>query len=86
MFFISEACEARVEATGDVNSTISAPPVQDLKYGLSGLYLSPPCIIGAKGVERVLTPDLSERERLGMAQSAQVLRDAAAQLPALPDA
>jgi L-lactate dehydrogenase len=48
------------------------------QYGLSDLYLSLPCVIGAGGVERVLTPDLSPAERTGLAASAAALQKALA--------
>lgn len=44
------------------------------QYGIDDLYLSLPCIIGARGVERVLTPDLDAGEQAGLHASAEALR------------
>ncbi len=51
-------------------------------FGIEGVYLSLPCILGAGGVERVLEPDLSASERASLAHSADVIREAIAQLRA----
>ena len=50
------------------------------EYGQSNLCLSLPCILGAGGVERVLTPDLAPHEMDGLAASALVLKAALAGL------
>ncbi len=42
-----------------------------------GTTISLPSVIGRKGVERVICPELSDEERKGLEESAQVLRDAA---------
>ena len=44
------------------------------QYGIDDLYLSLPCLIGAAGVLRVLTPDLSADERTALLASADTLR------------
>ena len=41
------------------------------EYGIKGVALSLPCVIGAGGVERVLTPDLSRAERDALKGSAE---------------
>lgn len=43
-------------------------------YGQSGVSISVPCIIGRNGVERVLTVELSEKEKKQFVQSCEVLR------------
>jgi L-lactate dehydrogenase len=43
------------------------------QYGLSGLSLSLPCVVGARGVERVLEPRLDEGERAALSRSAQAI-------------
>lgn len=45
------------------------------QYGIDGVYLSLPCLIGAAGVLRVLTPQLTDRESAALRASADVLRD-----------
>ncbi|MFD1950415.1 L-lactate dehydrogenase [Sphingomonas arantia] len=44
------------------------------QYGIDDVYLSLPCLIGAAGVLRVLTPDLSANERTALLASADTLR------------
>jgi L-lactate dehydrogenase len=44
------------------------------QYGIDDLYLSLPCLIGADGVLRVLTPELTDREQAALGNSADVLR------------
>lgn len=41
-----------------------------------GVSLSLPCVVGRSGVERTLTPRMSDPERAGLDHSAAVLRDA----------
>ncbi|GGE72068.1 L-lactate dehydrogenase [Sphingomonas prati] len=45
------------------------------QYGIDDVYLSLPCLIGATGVLRVLTPDLSADERTALLASADTLRE-----------
>jgi len=44
------------------------------QYGIDGIYLSLPCLIGAEGVLRVLTPELTGDETAALLASAEVLR------------
>jgi L-lactate dehydrogenase len=50
------------------------------EFGIDDLHLSMPCILGAGGIERVLLPDLDEREKAALKRSAEILRDALARL------
>ncbi len=50
------------------------------QYGVSDIFLSLPCILGAAGVERILVPDLTAEEQSGLAASADVLKNALAAL------
>jgi L-lactate dehydrogenase len=45
------------------------------EYGISGAALSLPCVIGKNGVERVLTPPLSESRRNALKKSAAAVMD-----------
>ena len=45
------------------------------EYGINGLYLSLPCLIGSSGILRILTPDLAEGERDALHASADILRN-----------
>jgi L-lactate dehydrogenase len=61
----------------------SALPVSTLltgEFGIKDVFLSLPCIIGAKGVERVLLPDLSKAEVTALRGSADAVRTAMARL------
>ena len=44
------------------------------QYGIDGIYLSLPCLIGAKGILRILTPELTSGETKALLASADVLR------------
>jgi L-lactate dehydrogenase len=46
------------------------------EFGIEGVYLSLPCVLGASGVERVLTPELDADEMTALRASAEVLRAA----------
>lgn len=50
------------------------------EFGISGVYLSLPCVIGRSGVERVLSPALTDAETDLLRHSAEVLRKAAADI------
>ncbi|MEJ7708364.1 MAG: hypothetical protein WKF84_00505 [Pyrinomonadaceae bacterium] len=45
------------------------------EYGIEGVYLGTPCIVGLRGVERVIELELNEEERKGLHASAAVLRE-----------
>jgi L-lactate dehydrogenase len=54
-------------------------PVSSLltgQFGLSDVYLSLPCLVGAGGVEQVLVPELNQAETAGLLGSASVLQEA----------
>ncbi len=50
------------------------------EYGLDGVCLSVPCLVGSHGVERIIATDLSGEERAGLVASAAALRAAVAAL------
>lgn len=74
---IVRICEAVIR---DEHAVLPVSTLLSGQYGIEGVYLSLPCVIGAGGVERVLEPDLDPAERTALAASAQVLRDSAAGL------
>ena len=45
------------------------------EYGIEGVYLGTPCVVGKNGVERVVELDLDAGERQGMQASANLLKD-----------
>lgn len=74
---IVRICEAIAR---DEHAVLAVSTLLTGEYGLSDLYLSLPCVIGAAGVERVLAPDLNPSEQTALAASAQVLRDGAVRM------
>lgn len=74
---IVRICEAVVR---DEHAVLPVSTLLTGQYGIDGLYLSLPCVVGAGGVERVLQPALDAAELSALAASAQVLRDGAAAL------
>ena len=45
------------------------------QYGIEGIYLSLPCVVGRTGVEKIVEVPLNESEREGLHASAAVLRN-----------
>ncbi len=45
------------------------------EYGVEGVYLGTPCVVGKNGVERVIELELDAGEREGMQASANLLKD-----------
>ena len=43
------------------------------EYGVKGLYVGVPCVIGAKGMERVVEIDLNAKERKGFMGSVEAV-------------
>lgn len=46
------------------------------EYGISGVYLSLPAVVGRDGVEKVIAPNISEEETGKLCNSANILADA----------
>ncbi|MDQ3258398.1 MAG: hypothetical protein M3R15_31685 [Acidobacteriota bacterium] len=44
------------------------------EYGVEGMYVSTPCVVGRRGVERVIELPLDKAEQQGLQASADVLR------------
>jgi malate dehydrogenase len=51
------------------------------QYGYNDLYVGVPCVIGAKGVEKVIEMKLGDKEKAMLEISAQAVRDVVALLP-----
>ena len=62
----------------DQGSVLPVSVALDGQYGLRGLSLSLPCVLGRDGVRRVLTPRLDEGELALLSRSASVLAGALA--------
>jgi L-lactate dehydrogenase len=70
---IVRICEAIVR---DEKVVLPVSSHLDGVLGLSGLYMSMPCILGAGGIERVLVPVTSAEETAALAASGAMLREA----------
>ena len=70
---IVRICEAIVR---DEQAVLPVSTLLTGQYGLTDLCLSLPCVLGAGGVERVLTPELDPAEAAGLAASAKALATA----------
>jgi len=51
------------------------------EYGLSDLFVGVPCLLGRKGMERVIELELSEEEKAELAKSAEAVRELVNALP-----
>jgi L-lactate dehydrogenase len=60
----------------DDRRVVSVSTVLNGQYGLRDVALSLPCVISANGVERIITPELSESEYEELMYSAGVIADA----------
>ncbi|KAJ9445113.1 hypothetical protein DIPPA_56427 [Diplonema papillatum] len=58
----------------DERSVLPVSTMLDGEFGLKGVCLSLPCVVGREGVHSVLTPELSEDEIASLRHSAQVLQ------------
>jgi malate dehydrogenase len=45
------------------------------EYGIDGLYMGVPVVLGAGGIRSILEVDLSDAERAAMGESAAAVRD-----------
>jgi malate dehydrogenase len=53
------------------------------EYGMKGLFLGVPCLLGEKGLERIVEVELSASEKAALDASAQAVRTTVAELKAL---
>ncbi len=70
---IVRICEAIIR---DEQAVLPVSSLLSGQFGIDGLYLSLPCIVGAEGISRVLEPDLNVAERRALEDSASALRQA----------
>ena len=68
---VARICEAVLR---DERSVLPVSTRLTGQYGIEGVYLSLPCVVGRGGVERVIEIPLDEREREGLRASADILR------------
>ncbi len=60
----------------DENSILPVSGLVDGHYGLDGVYMSLPCIVGAEGIKQVLEIPLDAEEEQKLHQAAKTLKDA----------
>ncbi|HEY0321319.1 MAG TPA: L-lactate dehydrogenase [Pyrinomonadaceae bacterium] len=74
--FAIASCVSRISEAilRDERSVLPVSTMTTGQYGISGVYLSLPCIVGQSGVERVIELPLDEEERAGLHRSAEILR------------
>jgi len=58
----------------DAKNVITISTIVNDKYGVDDVCLSLPCVIGGDGIEKVLTPTLTEEEKIKLQESAAALR------------
>ena len=61
-------------------SVLTVSTLLDGEYGLNGVCLSVPCVVGQKGVESVIEGGLSDKELNSLRDSAEVLQEALSEL------
>ena len=64
----------------DERSIMTVSSLLHGEYGIDDLYLSVPAILGEHGVEKILTPRLSDLELVNLHRSADALREARSQI------
>ncbi len=65
---------------GDHRSVLSVSTLLDGQYGINDVCLSIPCVVGARGVEEILTLPVNAGELHGLQQSAEKLKSTYASL------
>ena len=68
---VARICEAVLR---DEHSVLPVSTLLKGQYGIEGVYLSLPCVVGRRGVERVIEMPLDDSERAGLLASADLLR------------
>ena len=75
---VTRICEAILR---DEHTILPVSTMMTGQYGIRGVYLSLPCIVGRRGVERVIELPLDEEERAGLRASAAVLQRTVTGIP-----
>jgi L-lactate dehydrogenase len=68
---VTRICEAILR---DEHTVLPVSTMLKGQYGISDVYLSLPCVVSRRGVERVIELPLDEEERAGLRASAEVLQ------------
>lgn len=68
---VNRICEAILR---DERTILPVSVLTTGQYGISGVYLSLPCVVGRAGVERIVELPLSDDEKRGLLKSAAILK------------
>ena len=60
----------------DSHSIITVGACLEGEYGLSGVYMGTPCVIGRNGIEKIIEVELDEKEKELMEKSFKALKEA----------
>lgn len=74
---VARICEAIIR---DERTVLPVSTMMMGQYGIEGVYLSLPCVVGRRGVERVIELPLSDEEREGFHASARILQHTIARI------
>jgi L-lactate dehydrogenase len=76
---VARICEAILR---DTHTVLPVSTMMEGEYGVEGIYLSTPCVVGRRGVERRVELPLDAEELAGLRASAGVLRETLGRLAA----
>lgn len=68
---VARICEAILR---DEHTVLPVSTLMRGQYGIEGVYLSTPCVIGQRGVERIIELPLNAEEQAGLHKSAGILQ------------
>ncbi len=68
---VVQICEAVLR---DEKTVLPVSTLTTGQYGIEEIYLSLPCVVGRKGVEKVIEIPLSDDEKEGLRKSAEILK------------
>ena len=68
---VNRICEAILR---DERTILPVSTMTDGQYGIEGVYLSLPCVVGQNGVEKIVELPLDDEERKGLIASADLLK------------
>ncbi|HYU32175.1 MAG TPA: malate dehydrogenase [Thermoanaerobaculia bacterium] len=79
----ASAYEMVAAILGDKQKILPCAVYLQGEYGLEGLFVGVPCLLGRKGMERVIELELSADETAALEKSAGAVRDQVDKLPAM---
>jgi malate dehydrogenase len=77
----ASAYEMVAAILGDKQKILPCAVYLQGEYGLRDLFVGVPCLLGSKGMERVIELELSEEEKAELAKSADAVRELVGALP-----